>query len=53
MAVEGAGAKLVPVGPPHRYEEVANHPQVTLANLASRFAGLLPQRSIAASGSAA
>jgi tRNA 2-thiouridine synthesizing protein D len=30
MAVEGAGAKLVPVGPPNRYEEVAAHPQVTL-----------------------
>ena len=30
MAVEGAGAKLVPVGPPNRYEEVAGHPNVTL-----------------------
>jgi tRNA 2-thiouridine synthesizing protein D len=30
MAVEGAGAKLVPVGPPNRYEEVASHPNVTL-----------------------
>ena len=30
MAVEGAGAKLVPVGPPNRYEEVTSHPQVTL-----------------------
>jgi tRNA 2-thiouridine synthesizing protein D len=30
MAVEGAGAKLVPVGPPNRYEEVAAHPRVTL-----------------------
>ncbi len=30
MAVEGAGAKLVPVGPPNRYEEVAAHPKVTL-----------------------
>ena len=30
MAVEGAGAKLVPVGPPNRYEEVAAHPPVTL-----------------------
>jgi tRNA 2-thiouridine synthesizing protein D len=30
MAVEGAGAKLVPVGPPNRYEEVAAHPQLTL-----------------------
>jgi tRNA 2-thiouridine synthesizing protein D len=29
MAVEGAGAKLVPVGPPNRYEEVAGHPNVT------------------------
>jgi tRNA 2-thiouridine synthesizing protein D len=27
MAVEGAGAKLVPVGPPNRYEEVAAHPR--------------------------
>ena len=30
MAVKGAGAKLVPVGPPNRYEEVAAHPTVTL-----------------------
>jgi sulfur relay (sulfurtransferase) complex TusBCD TusD component (DsrE family) len=30
MAVEGAGAKLVPVGPPNRYEEVVAHPKVTL-----------------------
>lgn len=30
MAVEGAGAKLVPVGPPNRYEEVAAHRNVTL-----------------------
>jgi tRNA 2-thiouridine synthesizing protein D len=30
MAVEGAGAKLVPVGPPNRYEEVAAHANVTL-----------------------
>src|SRR6266536_773709 len=30
MAVEGAGAKLVPVGPPNRYEEVVAHPNVTL-----------------------
>ena len=30
MAVEGAGAKLVPVGPPNRYEEIAGHPNVTL-----------------------
>ena len=30
MAVEGAGAKLVPVGPPNRYEEIAAHPKVTL-----------------------
>ena len=30
MAVEGAGAKLVPVGPPNRYEEVASHPNVTV-----------------------
>ena len=28
--VEGAGAKLVPVGPPNRYEEVAGHANVTL-----------------------
>lgn len=25
VAVEGAGAKLVPVGPPNRYEEVVGH----------------------------
>src|SRR6266542_6784600 len=30
MAVEGAGAKLVPVGPPNRYEEVVAHRNVTL-----------------------
>jgi sulfur relay (sulfurtransferase) complex TusBCD TusD component (DsrE family) len=30
MAVEGAGAKLVPVGPPNRYEEVAAHPKAKL-----------------------
>jgi tRNA 2-thiouridine synthesizing protein D len=30
VAVEGAGAKLVPVGPPNRYEEIASHPNVTL-----------------------
>jgi tRNA 2-thiouridine synthesizing protein D len=30
MAVEGAGVKLVPVGPPNRYEEVAAHTKVTL-----------------------
>ena len=29
-AVEGAGAKLVPVGPPNRFEEIASHPNVTL-----------------------
>jgi sulfur relay (sulfurtransferase) complex TusBCD TusD component (DsrE family) len=28
-AVDGAGAKLVPVGPPNRYEEVVGHPNVT------------------------
>jgi predicted peroxiredoxin len=30
MAVEGAGVKLVPVGPPNRYEEVAGHAKATL-----------------------
>jgi predicted peroxiredoxin len=30
VAVDGAGAKLVPVGPPNRYEEVAGHAGVTL-----------------------
>jgi len=29
-AAEGVGAKLVPVGPPNRYEEVADHPNVVL-----------------------
>src|SRR5262249_51445200 len=29
MAVEGAGAKLVPVGPPHRYEKGARHSKET------------------------
>ena len=30
MAVDAAGAKLVPVGPPNRYEEVVSHPNVSL-----------------------
>ena len=30
IAVEGAGVKLVPVGPPNRYEEVASHAKATL-----------------------
>ena len=30
MAVEGAGAKLVPVGPPNRYEEIAGNSNVKL-----------------------
>jgi tRNA 2-thiouridine synthesizing protein D len=30
MAVDGAGAKLVPVGPPNRYEEVVFHPNMIL-----------------------
>jgi predicted peroxiredoxin len=30
LAVEGMGAKLVPVGPPNRYEEVAGHAGVKL-----------------------
>jgi tRNA 2-thiouridine synthesizing protein D len=30
IAVEGAGAKLVPVGPPNRYEEVAARAKATL-----------------------
>ncbi|WFU44804.1 DsrE family protein [Bradyrhizobium sp. CB82] len=30
VAVEGAGAKLVPVGPPNRYEEITAHPNVML-----------------------
>ncbi len=30
VAVEGAGAKLVAVGPPNRYEEIAGHPNVAL-----------------------
>jgi tRNA 2-thiouridine synthesizing protein D len=30
MALEGAGAKLVPVGPPNRYEEVASNSKVAL-----------------------
>ena len=29
-AVAGASAKLVPVGPPNRYDEVAGHPNVAL-----------------------
>jgi predicted peroxiredoxin len=30
VAVQDAGAKLVPVGPPNRYEEVVGHASVTL-----------------------
>jgi len=30
MAVDGVGKTLVPVGPPNRYEEIADHPKVTL-----------------------
>jgi predicted peroxiredoxin len=30
MAMEGTGAKLVPVGPPNRYEDVASSSNVTL-----------------------
>ena len=30
MALEGAGRKLVPVGPPNRYEEIASNPGVRL-----------------------
>ena len=40
VAVEGAGAKLVPVGPPNRYEEVASNPNVTLWACKLRCAGL-------------
>ena len=29
-AVEGASTRLVPVGPPNKYEEVANHPGATI-----------------------
>jgi len=29
-AVEGVGAKLVPVGLPNRYEEIASHPNAAL-----------------------
>ncbi len=29
-AVEGAAARLVPVGPPNKYEEVAAHPNATI-----------------------
>lgn len=30
VAINGAGAKLVPVGPPNRYEETVSHTNVTL-----------------------
>jgi sulfur relay (sulfurtransferase) complex TusBCD TusD component (DsrE family) len=30
LAVDGVGARLVPVGPPNRYEETAAHPKATL-----------------------
>ena len=30
MAIDGAGTKLVPVGPPNRYEEIAGDPKATL-----------------------
>jgi tRNA 2-thiouridine synthesizing protein D len=29
-AVDGAAVRLVPVGPPNRFEDVANHPKATL-----------------------
>ncbi|MGJ0509124.1 MAG: DsrE family protein [Methylocystis sp.] len=29
-AVEGAAARLVPVGPPNKYEDVAAHPNATI-----------------------
>ncbi|GLI91601.1 DsrE family protein [Methylocystis echinoides] len=29
-AVEGAAARLVPVGPPNKYEDVAMHPKATI-----------------------
>jgi predicted peroxiredoxin len=30
LAVQGAGANLVPVGPPNCYEDIASHPNATL-----------------------
>lgn len=33
MTVERAGQKLVPVGPPNRYEEIAKRPAVRLPSL--------------------
>lgn len=30
IAVDGVGKTLVPVGPPNRYEEIADHAKVTL-----------------------
>lgn len=29
-AVDGAGARLTPVGPPNKYEDVATHPDATI-----------------------
>jgi tRNA 2-thiouridine synthesizing protein D len=54
MAVDGAGAKLVPVGPLNRYEEIASHPNVILwaCPLASMLAALPLLRSIIGSSSA-
>jgi tRNA 2-thiouridine synthesizing protein D len=54
MAVDGAGAKLVPVGPPNRYEEVASHPNVIVwaCRLASMLAALPLLLSIIGSSSA-
>src|ERR1700730_12015263 len=54
MAVDGAGAKLQPVGPPNRYEEVASHPHVILwaCPLASMLAALPLLHSIIGSSSA-
>jgi tRNA 2-thiouridine synthesizing protein D len=54
MAVDGAGAKLVPIGPPNRYEEVVSHPNVILwaAALASMLAALPLLRSTIGSSSA-
>jgi tRNA 2-thiouridine synthesizing protein D len=53
MAVDGAGAKLVPVGPPNRYEEAVSHPNVILyaCRPASMLAALPLLRSIIGSSS--
>ena len=47
MAVEGVGAKLVPVGPPNKYEEIAGNPNVNVS-----FADAAEQKYVSVTGTA-